>query len=152
MSSLRCNCYNLPTRHNVQLHAVLSMDGNNDIKRLFQKIFTMIDSEDMFGDSTRITAEARSVSTDSYRDDAIEESQSLLLLHHQNDGHNRVIGNRNDGIDDSEVETQVDNNHVLLGMVKGIKRSMEAMDREMKRMKEQTAAVDKKVSSVLKKT
>ena len=110
----------------------------------------MIDSEDMFGDSTRITAEARSVSTDSYRDVAIEESQRLL--HPQNDGHHRVIGNRNDDINDSEVETQVDNNHVLLGMVKGIKRSMEAMDREMKRMKEQTAAVDKKVSSVLKKT
>ena len=47
--------------------------------------------------------------------------------------------------------TQIDNSHLLLGMVQGIKRSMETVEKEMKRIKEQNVALDKKVSSVLKK-
>ena len=113
------------------------------------KIVTMSDSEDIFGDNSRITADSRSLSTDSLRDGVtvIEESQSLLLPPHSAGNHSRET----DQNQDNEVPTQLEDSHLLLGMVQGIKRSMETMGREMKRIKEQNVALDKKVSSVLKK-
>ena len=113
------------------------------------KIVTMSDSEDIFGDNSRITADSRSLSTDSLRDGVtvIEESQSLLLPPHSAGNHSRET----DQNQDNEVPTQLEDSHLLLGMVQGIKRSMETMGREMKRIKEQNVAFDKKASSVLKK-
>ena len=116
------------------------------------KIVTMSDSEDIFGDNSRITADSRSLSTDSLRDGVtvIEESQSLLLPPHSSAGnHFRETDQNQDN--NNEVPTQLEDSHLLLGMVQGIKRSMETMGREMKRIKEQNVALDKKVSSVLKK-
>ena len=111
----------------------------------------MSDSEDIFGDNSRITADSRSLSTDSLRDGVtvIEESQSLLLPPHSAGNHFRETDQNQD--DNNEVPTQLEDSHLLLGMVQGIKRSMETMGREMKRIKEQNVALDKKVSSVLKK-
>ena len=115
------------------------------------KIVTMSDSEDIFGDNSRITADSRSLSTDSLRDGVtvIEESQSLLLPPHSAGNHFRETDQNQD--DNNEVPTQLEDSHLLLGMVQGIKRSMETMGREMKRIKEQNVVLDKKVSSVLKK-
>ena len=115
------------------------------------KIVTMSDSEDIFGDNSRITADSRSLSTDSLRDGVtvIEESQSLLLPPHSAGNHFRETDQNQD--DNNEVPTQLEDSHLLLGMVQGIKRSMETMGREMKRIKEQNVALDKKASSVLKK-
>ena len=111
----------------------------------------MSDSEDIFGDNSRITADSRSLSTDSLRDGVtvIEESQSLLLPPHSAGNHFRETDQNQD--DNNEVPTQLEDSHLLLGMVQGIKRSMETMGRELKRIKEQNVALDKKVSSVLKK-
>ena len=111
----------------------------------------MSDSEDIFGDNSRITADSRSLSTDSLRDGVtvIGESQSLLLPPHSAGNHFRETDQNQD--DNNEVPTQLEDSHLLLGMVQGIKRSMETMGREMKRIKEQNVALDKKVSSVLKK-
>ena len=102
----------------------------------------MSDSEDIFGDNSRITADSRSLSTDSLRDGVtvIEESQSLLLPPHSAGNHSRET----DQNQDNEVPTQLEDSHLLLGMVQGIKRSMETMGREMKRIKEQNVALDKK--------
>ena len=108
------------------------------------KIVTMSDSEDIFGDNSRITADSRSLSTDSLRDGVtvIEESQSLLLPPHSAGNHFRETDQNQD--DNNEVPTQLEDSHLLLGMVQGIKRSMETMGREMKRIKEQNVALDKK--------
>ena len=115
------------------------------------KIVTMSDSEDIFGDNSRITADSRSLSTDSLRDGVtvIEESQSLLLPPHSAGNHFRETDQNQD--DNNEVPTQLEDSHLLLGMGQGIKTSMETTGREMKRIKEQNVALDKKVSSVLKK-
>ena len=109
----------------------------------------MSDSEDIFGDNSRITADSRSLSTDSLRGSVtvIEESQSLLLPLYSAGNHSRET----DQNTDNEVPTQIDHSHLLLSTMQGIKRSMETVEREMKRMKEQNVAMDKKVSSVLKK-
>ena len=111
----------------------------------------MSDSEDIFGDNSRKTADSRSLSTDSLRDGVtvIEESQSLLLSPHSAGNHSRETDQNQD--DNNEVPTQLEDSHLLLGMVQGIKRSVETMGREIKRIKEQNVALDKKVSSVLKK-
>ena len=111
----------------------------------------MSETEDMFGDNSRITADTRTLSTDSLRGvTVIEESQSLLLPLHGTVNH-AGEADTSDQNHDIEGPTQLDNSHLLLGMVRGIKRSMETMEREMKRIKEQNVALDKKVSSVLKK-
>ena len=112
----------------------------------------MSDSEDLFGDNSRINAESRSISTDSLRGDVtfIEESQSLLLPLYSA-GNNSRETDRSDQNKENEIPTQIDNSHLLLGMVQGIKRSMETVEKEMKRIKEKNVALDKKVSSVLKK-
>lgn len=112
----------------------------------------MSDSEDIFGDNSRITADSRSLSTDSLRGGVttIEESQSLLLPLH-NAGNHSGETDRSDQNPDDEVPTQLENSHLLLGMMQSIKRSMDTVERDMKRMKEQNVGMDKKVSSVLKK-
>ena len=112
----------------------------------------MSDSEDLFGDNSRLNAESRSISTHSLRGDVtfIEESQSLLLPLYSA-GNNSSETDRSDQNKENEIPTQIDNSHLLLGMVQGIKRSMETVEKEMKRIKEQNVALDKKVSSVLKK-
>ena len=114
------------------------------------KIVTMSDSEDIFCDNSRITADSRSLSTDSLRDGVtvIEESQSLLLPPHSAGNHFRETDQNQD--DNNEVPTQLEDSHLLLGMVQGIKRSMETMGREMKRIKEQNVALDKKCPPFLR--
>ena len=113
----------------------------------------MSDTEDMFGDNSLITADTRTLSTDSLRGvTVIEESQSLLLPLHGTVNHAGEADNSDQNHDiEGPTPTQLDNSHLLLGMVRGIKRSMETMEREMKRIKEQNVVLDKKVSSVLKK-
>ena len=63
----------------------------------------------------------------------------------QNEG-NRLLTPRSDFNYDTEVKIQLDINHLLLGLawLRGMKRSMDVLEREIKRMKEQTPAVDRK--------
>ena len=74
-----------------------------------------------------------------------------LLLPPQNEGN--LLGDLNRRSDlnlDIAVETQLDINHLLLlGLARGMKRSMDVLEREIKRMKEQTPAVDR--GRILKK-
>ena len=115
----------------------------------------MSDTEDLYADTSRdVSGFDTNLSTESFTGDGDSglESQNLLMV----TGHGgRDLVRGNGGTDHLANESQTQAHEVdpvlILNTLKGMKRSMEAMASDVKRIKDQNVVLDKKLNTVLNK-